>query len=581
LIGPILNRAVLTLPRRGKHYLYRAAYPGALFLLLCTAWQVLAGTQIVRNTGDFARFGGLSFQIMAPLQLALALFTAAMWSAASIAAEKDRRTLDLILLTNLSSAQYVLGKLLGSLLLVWLLLLAALPIFSLALLFGGIAAAQVGRVFAVTLVTTLLAGSLGTTLALWREKTFQTLAITATLIVLWLALWEIVASGTLGPLWLGIATERWAVAFSPWRAILAATQPIPVGGPGRSASDATTLFVPCAMAVAAALTLWGIVRFRVWNPPRERVGRKAPALAAMPAALASSPLTRRSRPVWPNPIMWREVRTWAYGRKLLLVRGAYLSLCLLAAAALYVLVKSNTTGMSLAVVMVPLFVLSLVLVNAQAVTSITTERDGKALDLLLVTDLTAREFIYGKLAGALYNTKEMVLAPVILCLALWAGGVLTLENALYLTGGALVLYLFVTMLGIHVGLAYGHSPTAIAVSLGTVFFLFVGIATCMRVIVAFAGSFQVQLQPFLAFMVGGGVGLFVALGARNPSTAILATSLLCPFVTFYAITSFLLGQTLNVFLVTTAMYSFATAAMLIPATHEFDVAASRSTAVEE
>ncbi|MCR4415934.1 MAG: hypothetical protein NUV77_26260, partial [Thermoguttaceae bacterium] len=89
-----------------------------------------------------------------------------------------------------------------------------------------------------------------------------------------------------------------------------------------------------------------------------------------------------------------------------------------------------------------------------------------------------------------------------------------------------------------------------------------------------------QLQPFLAFMVGGGVGLYVALGARNPSPAIGVASFVCPFAMFYAITSFFLDYTLGVFLVTAAAYGFATAAMLIPAIYEFDVATGRTTAGE-
>ncbi len=125
-------------------------------------------------------------------------------------------------------------------------------------------------------------------------------------------------------------------------------------------------------------------------------------------------------------------------------------------------------------------------------------------------------------------------------------------------------------------MSYPNSRSAIGVSLGTVFFLFVGVATCMRVMVAFSGSFQVQLQPFLALTFGGGVGLYFALGARNPSTAIGIASLVCPFATFYAITSFLLDYTLAVFLVTALTYGFTTAAMLIPAVYEFDVATRNS-----
>jgi hypothetical protein len=136
------------------------------------------------------------------------------------------------------------------------------------------------------------------------------------------------------------------------------------------------------------------------------------------------------------------------------------------------------------------------------------------------------------------------------------------------------------MLGVHCGMNYSSSRLAIAVSVGTVFFLFVGVATCMRIMVAFSGSFQFQLQPFLAFMVGGGVGLLVALGWRNTSTAIWIAAFACPFATFYALTSFLLNYTLAVFLVIAATYGFTTAAMLIPALFEFDVATGRTTADE-
>ena len=176
----------------------------------------------------------------------------------------------------------------------------------------------------------------------------------------------------------------------------------------------------------------------------------------------------------------------------------------------------------------PLLLLSLVLVNAQAVTSLTSERDVRALDLLLVTDLTPKEIVFGKLGGVFYNTKEMVLLPMLLCVGLWLAGPLSLENLLYLLGGLAVLYVFAAMVGLHAGMTYANSGVAVATSLGTVFFLFVGVAVCMRIMMAFSGSFQAQFLPFFAFMVFGGVGLYAVLGVRNPSTAIGVASFLCP-----------------------------------------------------
>ena len=57
----------------------------------------------------------------------------------------------------------------------------------------------------------------------------------------------------------------------------------------------------------------------------------------------------------------------------------------------------------------------------------------------LVTDLTPKEFIYGKLGGIFFNTKEMVVLPLVLCGYLWLRDVISLENLVYLSLGWLVL----------------------------------------------------------------------------------------------------------------------------------------------
>ena len=136
LFGPVFTREVVIAPRRTRIYIARSAYPAALLLLICTAWLVLTGTQIVRDVSDLAQFAGLVFQILAPLQLALAVFFSAMLAASAVAQEKDRRTFVLLLLTNLSNQELVLGKLLASLLQVLVMFAAGLPVFMLLALLG-------------------------------------------------------------------------------------------------------------------------------------------------------------------------------------------------------------------------------------------------------------------------------------------------------------------------------------------------------------------------------------------------------------------------------------------------------------
>ena len=67
LVGPILAREAVTAPRRMRWYVSRCVYAAMLFLLMCTAWLVLAGTQLVRNIGDLALFGQMVFGVLAPL----------------------------------------------------------------------------------------------------------------------------------------------------------------------------------------------------------------------------------------------------------------------------------------------------------------------------------------------------------------------------------------------------------------------------------------------------------------------------------------------------------------------------------
>ena len=267
LVGPILAREAVTAPRRTRWYVSRCVYAAMLFLLMCTAWLVLAGTQLVRNLGDLALFGQMVFGVLAPLQLVLAVFFSALFAASAVSQEKDRRTLVLLLMTRLTNAELVLGKLLASMLNVLMLLAAAVPIFMFILLFGGVSVAQVVRTFAVTLLAALVAGSLGSVLALWREKTFQALALTALVLVAWTAGWEAVAAGMFGGGWGGVSAELWATVFSPWRAVLVAGQSFPrvdpqlvaVGGP----VGGNLLF---ASAMTLLLNGWAILRVRVWNP---------------------------------------------------------------------------------------------------------------------------------------------------------------------------------------------------------------------------------------------------------------------------------------------------------------------------
>src|SRR5262249_26686307 len=188
MLGPIFAREWLTLPRRPRHYVARSFYLLLLWVLALTAWQITVGWEQAATLGDTARFGLFLFQVFVYVQLALLLFFSALSAASTIAQEKDRRTFVLLLLTDLRNYEIVLGKLVGSLLQILLLLAGMVAILFLNVLLGGVAPNQVFQATVVLATTAVAAGSLGGLIALWRDKTFQALALTVLFLVLYFCL---------------------------------------------------------------------------------------------------------------------------------------------------------------------------------------------------------------------------------------------------------------------------------------------------------------------------------------------------------------------------------------------------------
>ena len=560
LLGAVYEREMKVAPRSRGLFVARAVYCGALLGIVATCWLVVTGSQTVTTVGDTARFGATLMRILAPLQLVLAMLAAALTAVLAVGVEKDRRTLEMLLVSRLSDAQLVVGKLAGSLLRVLLLLVAAVPIFALAGLFGGVEPGQLGRLFLATAAAAVATASVANAVAFWKDSTFQSLAITAFVLVAWTAAGEAVAAR------FGTAT---GAAASPARAMFAALEP--TGGP--------TLmpFLGVCGAVFAASTGLAVARVRRWNTAQEVRRRDAAVVKRHAAGTAPRGWFAR-RDVWPNPILWREVCTRAHGRAMPLVRLAWLVLFAVAVAGVAAEARSpRPDRLAVAVAVVPMALASLLAVTALAVTSVTTERDRGTFDLLLVSDLEPAEFVWGKLWGVLLAAREIVLLPLALCAAIVALGIATPEHGIYLAGGLAVLLFFAAVLGLYAGLSHAVSRQAIAVALGTVAFLFVGVATAMRIMVAFGASFELQLAPFLAVIVGGAIGLYAALSARNPSPAVGWASALLPALTFVALTGFLQGSTLQVFLVVCVAYGFATLALLVPAIGAFDLLTGRTT----
>ncbi|MFO0968985.1 MAG: ABC transporter permease [Gemmataceae bacterium] len=595
MLGPIFDREWLTLPRRSRHYLTRATFLGALWVLVLTIWQTTVGWDVPATLGDNARFGMLAFQILASVQLLLVLFFAALSAVSAVAQEKDRRTFVLLLITDLRDHEIVLGKLFGSLLQIVLLIVGSLPLWALLMLLGGIAPAQLIETLVILLTGAFAAGSLANLIALWRERTFQSLALTGLFLILYLLLVH-----GLSLLALAGVDARLIENVQSWlQPFLALAQTLdpPVDRP---AFPAAYVFGLAMVALGALLNLVGMWKLRVWNPSGEPIMQRDSDAAAQEqidrSKAHAAPGTVRE--VGANPILWREIRTRAYGRRPLLVKLAYFAVLIL--VCYYALNITERTDWIAAQGLVPVGILSLLLISAQSVTSITSERDIGALDLLLVTDISPREFIFGKVLGILYNTKEYLLPPLILAGVYAYRGLLAspphnhpemlaaknIGALLFLALGMVVLMAFTLVLGIHVALRTPNSRLAILHTLGAVFFLSIGTLVCIYLILI-NGRFEYQWLSFAAFLFTGVGGLWWVLSGDKPSTALTLAAWACPVAVFYTITNVIVGrpgQTESTdpiipFLVTGGAFGFALTAMLVPMISEFDLTIGRTSAI--
>lgn len=132
----------------------------ALIYLALFDMVVSAGGQT--NVGEIGR---TLFAGVVGIELLLVAFITPSLTSGAISAEREHQTLDLLRTTLLPETLFVVGKLISAMLYVVLLLLAAIPLQSIAFFFGGVTEAELLISFVILVMTALLF----TTIGLWAS----------------------------------------------------------------------------------------------------------------------------------------------------------------------------------------------------------------------------------------------------------------------------------------------------------------------------------------------------------------------------------------------------------------------------
>lgn len=434
--NPIFLRVVESSAKRGRHAVVRIVYLAVMVFVAVLSLLVLAqqggGTLTVLSRQSATLFTYISFA-----QLGMACLMAPIFTAGAITQEKDNQTYNVLLSTPLSNAQIVLGSLISRLYFVLVLLASGIPIFLITQLYGGVPGRSILLSFMIAASTAIFTGSLAVAIAVMRVGTGRTIFAFYILITLYIAViwflgsssWMVAPYGPPTPAGAGntlvVVPENptsWLTALHPFLSLMVvlnmATPPDASALPGASWLTRLWLCQPhyayLTWTLGASVLMVGLgTIFLRLNNARTRIDLSR----RIRQWFTGSAVTRKPRTVWNNPVAWREAATRASAggmgvmRWLFLIGGLAFGAALLFAYAANMLTVDETRSILRALLWVELTIVLLVLCNVSA-SAITRERESSTLDLLLVTPITSRYYIWGKLRGLISFAAVMLAVPV-------------------------------------------------------------------------------------------------------------------------------------------------------------------------
>lgn len=142
LLGPVLFYDMIRTARRSRYSIMRILYGcGLLFILSYMFLMLWLQTQIANRQMERRELAMVSetfFFGFILIQMALVILLTPAYVAGSIAEEKDRKTLEFMLATDLHNREIVLSKLISRLANLTLLLITGLPLLSILQFIGGV-----------------------------------------------------------------------------------------------------------------------------------------------------------------------------------------------------------------------------------------------------------------------------------------------------------------------------------------------------------------------------------------------------------------------------------------------------------
>lgn len=180
----LLDNPVVLKELRSRMRGARAFIVLTVYVLLLGAFSSLIYVAVSESTtnasgqvtvGEIGRtlFGGV-----VAIEMLLVAFIAPAFTSGAISGEREHQTYDLLRTTLLPPYSFVVGKLLSAMLFVLLLLLAAIPLQSIAFFFGGVAETEIILSFVILAATALLFSTIGIYFSARSSRTLSASVLT-------------------------------------------------------------------------------------------------------------------------------------------------------------------------------------------------------------------------------------------------------------------------------------------------------------------------------------------------------------------------------------------------------------------
>ncbi|MFI5457061.1 MAG: hypothetical protein ACHRXM_16570 [Isosphaerales bacterium] len=446
-LGPVFASEWLAVSRRWQWYAARSVFVAGLLGALAVVWWARIATKPVQSVQAQAEFGRLFCGALTVTQLAMVLLAAPAATAGAICLDRARGTLAHMLVTDLSSAEIVLGKLAARMVPVLGMLLCILPIPALGTLLGGIDPQVVAGAMLVTLGVAVTGCAAALAVSTWGTKTHEVLLTTYAAWALWLLglpIWWgfrlVMGRGMPAPAWFQKANPMWLVVG-------------PYFWPGTVSLGDQATFLGASLLASAALTALAVTQLR---RVAVRQGSRPPSdRGSLPGARILDRLLRLvpGPSLDANPVLWRE---WHRQRPSGWARAVWSLYGVMTIGLSVTLIALNLSGSVVRREVASIgngfqAGIGLLFLSVSAATVLAEERVRGNLDILLATPLSTGSIVWGKWWGTFRGVPLLAICPGVVA------AVLARESGRW-EGAALIVGLF---------LAYGAAVTSLGLALAT------------------------------------------------------------------------------------------------------------------